>query len=170
LVDWLIDQDQSASSIASDANDDSGDGNDTQPPSILEFNAKSIATQLTHDCSVLWKQITPHQLVNQNWSRNNKHITAPTIVKIIQRYNHLAQWVAESIVNLQSPEQHIQAIEHAIDILTVCQAGSGGATTNNNTLAGIASTDINSGWLIDWNVPHNRSLYRFRMSTMQWLS
>ena len=78
---------------------------------ILEWSALDIARQLTIITFEIYNKIKPSELVNCSWTKKNKHITSPNILKLIYRSNTLYLWIIEEILSYDRKVFRYKVIE-----------------------------------------------------------
>ena len=81
---------------------------------ILEWEHKTIATQLTYITFNLLGKIQIKEFLNTAWSKKNKLIEAPNIYKAIEQFNSLYYWVIEEILSYDDKIQRAKCIEKFI--------------------------------------------------------
>lgn len=86
----------------------------------LDIHTEEIARQLTLIDFVLLRRITPLELVNQRWTRSAKTKNAKNVLALIERFNHVSQWIATEICTEESQKLRITKIKRFIDIGMKC--------------------------------------------------
>jgi hypothetical protein len=78
---------------------------------VLEWSEVEIARQLTLISNQLFSKIEYKEILTGNWSKKDKHILAPNVMKIIDRSNKLSYWVIEEILSYDKKLKRAAAIE-----------------------------------------------------------
>lgn len=71
-----------------------------------------IARQLTLIESDYYKAIKPWECLGQAWTKSDKAVRAPNVLRFIHRFNQVSKWVAAEIVRVRAP------------LLYLCECGS----------------------------------------------
>ncbi|KAJ3426629.1 guanine nucleotide exchange factor [Anaeramoeba flamelloides] len=66
---------------------------------LSDVKPLEFARQMTLFFHSLYKNIQSFELVNQGWSKKNKKIRAPNVIKIIDKFNDFSNYVVECIVS-----------------------------------------------------------------------
>ncbi|KAJ6253455.1 guanine nucleotide exchange factor [Anaeramoeba flamelloides] len=66
---------------------------------LSDVKPLEFARQMTLFFHSLYKNIQPFELVDQGWSKKNKKIKAPNIIKMIDKFNDFSNYVVECIVS-----------------------------------------------------------------------
>ena len=82
--------------------------------SILDFDAKVFAEQLTVYESKQFQLIKDYELLEQHFSKNK--LDAPNVVKNSIHFNQLGGWIWLQIVSHASPEARAQVLKHCMMI------------------------------------------------------
>ncbi|KAJ3258646.1 hypothetical protein HK103_003435 [Boothiomyces macroporosus] len=83
---------------------------------IFGYSAEDIANQLTLVESGLFTEIIPSELLNQAWAKKEAHLKAPGIIALTRRFNSVACWCAQSILNLKTPRARGERLGKIIDV------------------------------------------------------
>ena len=87
--------------------------------SLIELHPEEVARQLTLLEFDLYRAIRPWECLGLAWSKKDKETKAPNILKMIQRFNQVSQWIATEIVSTDSLKQRIALVKHIIEIADV---------------------------------------------------
>jgi hypothetical protein len=91
----------------------------SQPASIgflasaLDLHPTEIARQLTLVDELLYKNIEPREATDQAWTKNNG-VRAPNLLKLIERFNAVGDWVSSEI--LAADGRASAMIAHFVDV------------------------------------------------------
>jgi len=66
--------------------------------SLLHFDAKDLAQQMTLIDSELFRAIRLHELAGQAWNAKDKDVRAPNLLRLISHTNRVSFWIANSIL------------------------------------------------------------------------
>lgn len=88
---------------------------------ILEWSEVEIARQITLITHFIFIKIGIKELVTSNWTKEDKYILAPNIMKMIQRYDNLSFWICEEILSYDHKDTRAKAIIKFLKIAKVCQ-------------------------------------------------
>ncbi|DAZ99598.1 TPA: hypothetical protein N0F65_001426 [Lagenidium giganteum] len=94
-------------------------------------SAQEMADQLTlMEAESYFTKISPRELTNKAWTRENKHKEAPHVMALIELFDATAEWVSSEILHPQ-----LQAVERAKIIMLFIDAADNCYQMNNfNTL------------------------------------
>ena len=68
----------------------------------------------------LFREILPKELLNQNWNRPNKKVSAPHVSELVARVNATASWVMNSIVVQSEKKNRVKLVEKWIRVAGAC--------------------------------------------------
>jgi hypothetical protein len=83
---------------------------------ILDWSEVEVARQLTLVTFHVFSKIETKELLNSQWTKVDKHTTAPNVTKLIERFNKLVLWVCEEILAFDKSKYRAQAIEKFIKL------------------------------------------------------
>jgi len=87
---------------------------------LSDLDDKEIARQLCLIDQKLFQAIKPQEFINSNWVMNDKAITAPNIVKFLDRFDHVVHWVLTTINKLDKPKRPLM-LSKFIQIAKYCK-------------------------------------------------
>jgi hypothetical protein len=87
---------------------------------FLDFSTASLARELTMQEWEIFKRIAPREFLNQAWQRENKHVIAPNIIRMINRFNQISYWVATEILTKQDRKTQVKIIKKFIKTAYIC--------------------------------------------------
>eukprot|EP01126_Amoeba_proteus_P063749 TRINITY_DN8819_c0_g1_i1.p1 TRINITY_DN8819_c0_g1~~TRINITY_DN8819_c0_g1_i1.p1 ORF type:complete len:733 (+),score=161.82 TRINITY_DN8819_c0_g1_i1:194-2392(+) len=99
---------------------------------VLKFDEKVVAEQLTLIESEIFKNIKSHELLGQAWSQDKLKCISRNVVELLQRANYVSFWVAISILLQNRLHNRISVITKFITIAQHLKD-----LNNYNTLMGI---------------------------------
>ena len=88
---------------------------------IFDFSNEEIAKNLTLISYKLLAKIDMNELWNCNFSKENKNIKAPNIMKIIDRFDKLVLFIIEDICSYNDPKIRANAITKLAEIADKCR-------------------------------------------------
>lgn len=80
-----------------------------------------IARQLTLKEQHLFQAIQPSELLDANWTKPNKRILAPNLIKLIAHVNGMAAWVTNSVVCHLNVKDRTKQVEKWIRVAQHCR-------------------------------------------------
>eukprot|EP01119_Soliformovum_irregulare_P002315 TRINITY_DN1259_c0_g1_i1.p1 TRINITY_DN1259_c0_g1~~TRINITY_DN1259_c0_g1_i1.p1 ORF type:complete len:637 (+),score=163.45 TRINITY_DN1259_c0_g1_i1:82-1992(+) len=83
---------------------------------LTKFDATVIAHQLTLLCFQRFKNIKPLELHSQSWSKENKNLTSPNVVAMVNHFNVISNLFQYEIVSQQNFKKRIEVLKHIISI------------------------------------------------------
>jgi len=90
-------------------------------PRLMDFHSEEIARQLTLVEHGLFQRIKPFELLKNAWLSPDAATTrAPNIIAMMQRADHIRDWVATEIITQESPDDAAAYITQWIKIAEKC--------------------------------------------------
>jgi hypothetical protein len=89
---------------------------------IIDWSEIEIARQLTLVTQYIFMKIDTKELVSSNWTKAEKYISAPNIMKMIDRFNLISNWINEEILSYDNKDNRCKAIIKFIKTASVCQS------------------------------------------------
>ena len=80
-----------------------------------------IARQLTIIESNLYRDIKPQECLGLAWSKKNAQERAPNILKMINRFNIVSNWVCSEILKQDTQKGRVDTLNHFIEIAERCK-------------------------------------------------
>ena len=88
---------------------------------IFDYSEEEIAIKLTNITYKLMSNISVDELLNSNFSKEDKKTRAPNVTKIIQRFDKLTLFIIEDIFSYDEPKKRAEAINKWINIAKQCK-------------------------------------------------
>ncbi|XP_048583532.1 ras-specific guanine nucleotide-releasing factor 1 isoform X2 [Nematostella vectensis] len=94
---------------------------EVDPNSFDKISSSQLAEQLTFVEHLLFSRVPAHEFLNLAWMKQDKHIRAPNILRVSQRFNETSALVASEILKRQSPSARATVIEKWASVAEVCR-------------------------------------------------
>jgi len=86
---------------------------------LLDFHPEELARQLALIEFNLYKAIKPWEFFNQQWTKKDREVKSPNVIKMITRFNRVSHWVTTEIVTSVSLKQRVAVLSRFIEIAEV---------------------------------------------------
>ena len=88
---------------------------------IFDYTEEEIAISLTSICYKLICDINIEELLNNNFSKKDKKIKSPNVMKFIERFDKLSLFIIEDICSYDEPRRRAEAITKWVKIAEQCK-------------------------------------------------
>lgn len=89
----------------------------TIPMSILDIHPREVARQITLMHYNLCRAIEPKECLGMAWTKSDKELRSPNLLKMIQNFNTVSKWVAYTLVKEVNLNKRVQLLSQFISIV-----------------------------------------------------
>ena len=89
---------------------------------LLDLNPLEVARQMTLIETKLFRNIAPNECNGLAWSKKDAKERSPNILKMINRFNQVSDWVVTEIVKPDNPKQRTETLSMFIEIAARCES------------------------------------------------
>ena len=88
---------------------------------IFDYTEEEIAISLTSISYKLINNINIEELLNSNFSKKDKNVRSPNVMKLIERFDKLGLFIIEDICSYDEPKKRAEAITKWVKIAEQCK-------------------------------------------------
>jgi len=90
-------------------------------PGFLDIHPMEIARQMTIIESNIYRAIQPQECLGLAWSKKQAQEKSPNVLKMINRFNVVSNWVCSEILKQETQKQRVDTLNHFIEIAERCK-------------------------------------------------
>lgn len=115
----------------------------TENLDFYSVNAEEIARQITVIEHQIYRKIRSPELLNQAWNNKTLKHRSPNVLKLIERFNKISEWVTSEVVRPESLAKRVERYEYFIKLAQILMDNLHNFNTMLAVCSGLQNAAVN---------------------------